>query len=693
MAIEVQKRNLNELLGNNTRYEVPLFQRAYSWNKEHWRQLWQDILYQREHTAAHFMGAIVTKRLHTAAGFNQWMLIDGQQRLATLLILLVAIRDNFPPQSPGFEEIKQLLTNPFRKNQEYYKLILTELHNDNQILTAIIDSGNPANTPSDSPLIQAYQYYNTHIQKLIHKNTDTETVLHEIKELIIFRLIFISVSMDDQENEYLIFESLNNRGMSLKQTDLIRNYLLSKLRSLANPQELYQRYWLPVEETLVYPDPQKNKQINLLEDFFFRWLIAQTEKTVNQKEIFTTLTEHYQKPEQLLDIIYSLPQMAAYYKILEVPELEPHPELRKRLSLIHELDIRVIFTFLIRCYHDYQTQKLSLADFCQVLEIIENYLVRCLVCKEVAGINKWIPTLYRDTIKHQEFENTTFVQALKHILGTKQYPTDKDFRRALREKSFEGLVKLARFLLARRNDYRIRIANPQHPLPQIPYQQYSLEHIMPQTLSKEWQDALGNDAFRISSVWANRLANLTLTTQKLNAQLSNRIFREKKQLELHKDAIRMNAEDFADISSWNETTLTARTDKLVNDFLAIYPRFIPEQPYNIKATPQLIKPAALYCLNKKTDINSWAQLWIQTVETTLLLQPENYKTASKLIGNYYIRQTNTFRRAKELSNQNYLNINFSRNDILRLCKRWCELCNWQPSDWYYEDEAGNRYFE
>ena len=221
--MKANEAKLQPLIEGQKQYLVPLFQRPYSWERRQWQTLWRDIqeLAAESDDKAHFMGAIVTMPAHTVPeGITKYLLIDGQQRLTTLLILLIAMRDK-AKEYPGSlaDKIHDLfLINKYQDDLDFFKLLPTQ--DDRSVLIGLI--GSPQHK-LPGLLLDAY----LHFSRLIARCSKDE--LENLLSLVTSRLVFVSIVLAADDNAYVIFESLNFKGMPLTQADLIRNYFLMRV--------------------------------------------------------------------------------------------------------------------------------------------------------------------------------------------------------------------------------------------------------------------------------------------------------------------------------------------------------------------------------------------------------------------------------------------------------------------------------
>jgi len=238
---------LHKILNSNLQMIIPIFQRPYSWEREQVRTLWEDIvkLYDGVNAngkATHFLGPIVRVDVSTSSVDTMKLyLIDGQQRIITLMVLLACIRNQFKGKDEDI--VKKIeagyLMNYQEKEDNYYKLIPSE--GDRDTFKKILNGEELEE--GKNKLKDTFELFNKKLE-----NSDLD--LEKLRGIIINNLILVNIDVDKEENPYLIFESLNAKGTPLTQADLIRNYIFMKIRDEDKQRELYREFWRPMEELL-----------------------------------------------------------------------------------------------------------------------------------------------------------------------------------------------------------------------------------------------------------------------------------------------------------------------------------------------------------------------------------------------------------------------------------------------------------
>ncbi|MBC8556060.1 MAG: DUF262 domain-containing protein, partial [Candidatus Brocadiales bacterium] len=242
-------RQFTKIINGTIQYLVPVFQRDYTWGETQCQQLWDDILNIADQSLGngHFIGSIVyIPTGDTSAGLTKWLLIDGQQRMTTLLLLFAALRDAIREtgwvggeDDPSHEQIDAyFLKNIYEKGDKQYKLILRR--KDQDILKALIDAQEIKSEKSNR-VYENYEFFKENIL-----TEDPAKVYRGLGKLLIVE-VTLARGVDDPQ---LIFESLNSTGVDLLQSDLIRNFVLMRLPE-EEQTKLYNDYWQPIEEMFI----------------------------------------------------------------------------------------------------------------------------------------------------------------------------------------------------------------------------------------------------------------------------------------------------------------------------------------------------------------------------------------------------------------------------------------------------------
>lgn len=564
---------LKFLNAQKTQFIIPVYQRTYSWDKRHCEKLWQDIekIGANEKIKAHFIGSIVYIKddIYHHSSINQLMIIDGQQRLTTLTLLLQALGEIIDDNLLGFskDEIRDYyLINQYGKNEEKYKLILTQ--NDKDTLISLIDENKPKPTQTSTKIQENFIFFK---EKLEQKKDKLEIICRGINKLLI-----IDVSLErDKDDSQLIFESMNSTGKDLSQADLIRNYVLMDLAP-EEQNQFYEKYWR-VMETEFGENFNKDKKEKQSFDYFARhYLTIKNEGNIpNLDNIYEAFKEYRQsKSLDTQYLLIDLQKYAHFYCTMAFKK-EKDKELSKVFENLKALDCEVAYPFLLELYKDYRENILRKNDFLEILKMIESYVLRRAVCGiPTNSLNKIFASIAKNIDKNKYLESTFAYLCL--LKSSARFPDDKEFNKELISKDIYNFKKRI-YLLDKLENFGRK--------EKVSINEYTIEHIMPRTIdnNKEWQRELGENWQEIHKKYLHTLGNLALTGY--NSEYSNKSFREKQNMQggFKESPLRLNV-GLKDLESWNEASIKQRAKDLAKNVLKIwvYPKIDKEILENYK---------------------------------------------------------------------------------------------------------------
>lgn len=544
--MKASETSLQKIIEGTTQYVVPLYQRTYSWDQKEWGVLWNDIaeLCDGDTARKHFIGSIVTMPTQSVPeGVAKFLLIDGQQRMTTALLFLAAIRDRAKDVQTGNlgQEIEHtLLRNMFKQGNDTYKLLPTQ--GDREAFQEVISEG--VARAESSQIGKAYKFFAKAL-----RNCDYD--LAKLKQIIVSNLVLVSIVLDRDDNPHLIFESLNAKGRALSQSDLIRNYFFMRIH-LDDQDHLYQNLWKPMQDGL---------RDDLTE--CIRHFLMKDGAIVKQGEVYFTLKGRVDEKSQAeaLEYLKELVRFASHYAKLLHPEKETDTALRERMLRLNRIEVTTAYPFLLNVYDDFSDGRITRDQFIQVLDLLENFMIRRWVCAiPTHGLNKIFPPLYGQAKDHEDF-----IDGLKETLSTKNYPHNTEFRSSIISNKLYGQAERVTKtkLILERIEQSFEHREP------VDTESLTIEHIMPQTLSDWWQRHLGDNWRDVHEQLLHSVGNLTLTGY--NRPLSNDPFPEKREI-LAKSHLEVNR-SFESVNSWREQEIRQRADSLADRALAVWPYF------------------------------------------------------------------------------------------------------------------------
>jgi uncharacterized protein with ParB-like and HNH nuclease domain len=664
--MKAEQTNLQRIIGmSQQQFIVPLFQRTYSWDKKEWQDLWDDILelYENDTAKNHFLGSIVTIPVDSVPqGIAKYVLIDGQQRLTTLFILLMLIRDHTMNKNLADKIHEQQLINKFAEGYDAYKLLPTQ--QDRPAFQTLLEP--QAIRPSISPelektrIINCYRFFDKKLRKIN---------VEKLSQIISNQLTVVSIVLDPNENPHLVFESLNARGKPLTQADLIRNYFFMRI-PVVEQEKIFDRDWRPMQEAL-----DEN-----LTECIRHYLMAIKATDVKKTEVYITLKNWIAKAN-VLDSLKELATYASYYQKILYPEHEPVLSIQRALRRINRTGVTVAYPFLLRCYHDYKQGQLSEVDFGKILHFVENMVIRRYVCNLPSNaLNKLFPVVHREAKPDYSTGpdySTEFVTGVARFLQGKGYPNDEEFKEALTTTNFysrlEGRERTKLVLESLESSY-------QHKEP-VDFDKLTIEHVMPQTLNEWWQLHLGEEWETVHELYLHTLGNLTLTGY--NPELSNKSFPDKQKGWLAQSHLELNRY-FVSVTKWKKEQIEERAEQLADLALTVWPYFGDNQrPVSIRKRHEVTRtrPSRLVINNEELVVKTWRDVLEKTLNFWIKEDPEQFENLAVEYPKFISHSANAFRRSAELTNGYHVELNLSADHIYRFCQQVMEYFGYSKDDW------------
>lgn len=538
-----------DLIGNGKIYRVPPYQRDYSWEEEQWEDLWNDILELRVSAdARHYMGALVVE----AQSDREFLIIDGQQRLATLSILALAIVDALPARSGDASERAANQDRALRLRERFIgakdpaslvessKLFLNETDDAfyQDYLVQLRQPNNPRGLPKSNRLLWAcFQWFGKRLDAL---GLDGEALATLLNETVARQLLFILIKVEDEVNAYMVFETLNARGLELSSTDLLKNYLFSRVKVAADLAAL-QRRWkslMAIVKQERFPD-------------FLRYHLLCELPRIRKQRLFKEIRDLVQSPGEVFDLMRILESRAELFAALNDSEHEywtESPETKRHVRELQLFKVRQMTPLLFAAW-----EKLEKPDFTRLLKLVGVISFRYSI---ISGLNtNELEPIYHKAAKALLSGQATSPGEVFQHLKPIYVPDDKfagDFM--VREIETRGQRKhLAKYILC-----KLEADTAQKPC-DWESDPASIEHILPENPSSDW-DALFNPERQPDFIY--RLGNLTLLEANLNREIGNGLI-EAKRSRYSRSAYQMTrnlAEQTPD--EWTPATLEARQQRL-----------------------------------------------------------------------------------------------------------------------------------
>ncbi len=534
-----------------TIFSIPVYQRNYTWEEENCEKLLQDIVSIYQNKKMHFMGSI-TYILHhiddekSLRQLQEFVIIDGQQRITTIMLLLKAIETKIPNEEVK-KEIDGLLNlsgqrlrlKPIKSDKEAFDLVMQNRSHEIQGVSHIRNN---------------YKFFTKELDNYISKGYRIEEIYGAFLRL---KIVAIGLELGEDDPQ-VVFESINATGVQLKGLDLIRNYLMMGENS-DRQKHLYDTYWVPLEDWLGEKD---------LNEFILTYLRIYFEDKLKkeEREVYYALKDHHR--DNFSDDIQGLmSDMREYGRIYQIFLDRDHyflhrgdpqqlANLRLRIKDLVKIKFGVAKPFVLRCARDFEEGKLDYENFCEILQILISYYVRRSVCGDSNALNKFLYPLYR-----QLGENVS-ADALKRYLGKSvgqtAFPNDDRIKAAFLVRNAYAANQVCKFILLEIE----KLSNAEPPKEE----NLEVEHFYPKTPTQEWRDRVG-DYFTFEQDYLNNFGNLTLSGQ--NQRLGNKSYETKIALMEEYSSLHLNDYFINNTHSWGIEEVRARSEYLANQFCQV----------------------------------------------------------------------------------------------------------------------------
>ena len=693
-------RLIEYMEGSKKRFIIPVYQRNYDWKTENCKQLYDDLVKViKNKRRSHFFGSLVS--VYEPSGRNtEFLVIDGQQRLTTVSLLLLAMYNLIKSGiiTPKDVYLDKQIYEDFlvdKYQPEETRIKLKPVKNDQKAFGKLFNDAREH--IRESNLTTNYNYFYERIQK-------QEISIDELFDAIC-RLEIINITLNNEDNPQLIFESLNSTGLDLSEGDKIRNFILMGLPS-KEQDEYYDKYWNRIEECTKYD----------VSSFVRDYLSIKQLAIPSQKKIYMSFKDYVdQKSIETEELLKDLLAYAKRYEILLSGGTE-NKALDACIYRLNRLETTVTRPFFLEVLRLYDENKLDISELAEIFLITENYLFRRTICDlPTNALNKIFSTLHREITRY-EGNDEGYVEKFKYALLSKKdrarFPDDDEFAERFTERQiYQMNSKNKIYIMERLENYST--LEDKDVYCHCDDGTYSIEHIMPQHLTPAWIKALGEDYEEIHEMWLHRIANLTLTAY--NSKYSNSTFEEKKSMKngFGDSGIRMNTY-IAKKDKWTLAELEERNQYLMGRSLEIWaaptttfkPAVKQMDSYtlddDVSLSGRLI--ARFSYKNTEQPVSSWVEMFQKVLQ---ILYAEDKSVITKLAAskddglalNFTMNEAD-FKKIVEIGDGIYVWTNTSTQTKLSVLNKVFKLYDADPSDLVFylreenegaEEEAGTRY--
>lgn len=538
-------QTLGQILYSPSQYVIPVFQRNYRWERPQWEKLWESLIDVQapDKRGNHFMGFLVfVPGLAQPGQHTSFHLIDGQQRLTTSSLLLIAIRNvaRQIDQADLADEIQQYyLIHPLKKGDQHYRLLPKQSDYANYL--AVVNGLGKA-TGRVAGGVAFFE------EKLLEEAEENAGRLREIYNSACQRLEFMCATLE-AENAYNIFKSLNSTGVPLDQSDLIRNFVFMHVPPHEH-DEFNASYWLQIESHF------KGKADALDEDRFskfFRDFLMAKGRYFGPRETFSSFESRYESTgfapvalsNELLINVH-------FYDVILGKGVDESSKVTDSLVGLNKLESSTTYPLLLSLFERRSTGEIDSGQLAECIQMLRGFILRRYVCGESS---RGYGQMFVRALAKQEVDT---VPSLEGYLLDRGWPEDKRFEEALvgfplyeREYAREILEGIER--------------SRGHKEP-ADLMSATVEHILPQTLSQAWIEDLGDGAEQAQLELQHRLGNLTLSAY--NIELWNHPFKKKR--ERYEQSNIVITRELIQHDKWGRDEIQARGRRLAKEAASIW---------------------------------------------------------------------------------------------------------------------------
>jgi uncharacterized protein with ParB-like and HNH nuclease domain len=542
--------------GQSKQLVIPVYQRNYDWSEPQCDALFDDleeiVAMDRE---KHFFGAVVGKHEDSFT----WVVIDGQQRLTTISILMLAMVHAARAGEIALDDaslpgnLERSYLQRFSDDEPQAKVKLKPVKDDAEAYSRLFRTADEYDESSN--VTANYRFFRRRL-------TETALTADQVWRAI-QRLEIMLLDLEKSDDPQRIFETLNSTGLALTEADKIRNFILMGLTT-AKQNQLYEHKWNVME-----------KNVGFHTDWFIRWyLVMATTRTPRQSDVYEAFKKYMRKSTVPVDeLLEDMRQFSDYTRQI-INCTTGERELDRALADYRPLHSDVILPFLLPVLHDFRSGVVPLADMVRVVRVLESYLMRRTICGMWANaLNKIFANAYAD-LRRLRTGGQSYPDVLIYLLRRRddssgRFPDDEEFREELTTRNIYRLRSENRSFLFERLE-NLNSKDTRDIAERLETGDLSIEHIMPQKLTTAWRSSLGPDAEAIHSTWLNRLGNLTVTAY--NSEYSNSSFSTKLSIEngLKDSPYRLNA-FVKQQESWGATQIEERTRQLADSAIDLWP--------------------------------------------------------------------------------------------------------------------------
>ena len=668
--MQASEEKFTKFISGEVTFVIPVYQRNYDWLKTNCERLFNDITNIIINKKPHFIGTFVYTYDPAVGALQEYVIIDGQQRITSIILFAKALYD-----STADEDLKADIRSKFIKHttgrglKNKCRLCPTEYDRDTFEKLMSDDAFDENNFTTDEKNSAMYKNYCFFKDKIAGSNFSGEELCDAISQLNIVAILL------KEENPQEIFESLNSTGLDLTQADLIRNFLLMSLHDYNTQEELYKKYWLQIEKFLgIY---------GKVEDFLVQYLITKrmsdsvqepNKQRLTKRNLYDTFKKFFAK--NFPDVETSLKDMLRYAKFFHRvifnadTKFENLSKLDKKFyELVYLLEANNSPIVLMYLLDRYEKNHFSEETFINFVNALISLSFRAKICGNVGITSQFAGNVLARLDKEPSLDEKSFWRVITFGKGSYSFPSDKNFQESLAKNNLYETIKpnLCKYLL-----YSLeRAAHKELPA----YNAATVEHIMPQKLNDVWKKYLDSrKELTTHEIFLHTLGNLTLTNY--NSELGNSDFDSKKKT--YEQSSYFYTRSLKDYSEWTSKQIQLRAQKLSSEAVKIWT--LPEEFNFVLPSMQEVfnfdsdfsdftgrKPATLIIFDKEIKMPYWNHMLREIVRQLYAIDKDIFRRATQMPN---IRQSlfSTEPTDFKIDENFYMQTGFDTESCLRIAK-------------------------
>lgn len=659
--MEAEKIRILDFIGKGKKtFNIPVYQRNYDWQEENCKKLFTDIenIIKHNEEIEHFLGTVVYVLTKVERDYEEYVLIDGQQRITSISLLLKALHEKIISEDTKESIWEQYLIN--KKSPDNIRIRLKPIESDSVSYKQLIDNNDDS---SNSNVCRNYKIFKELLENSHYSVEQIYSALYKIE------LVTIKLEKDKKsENPQLIFESLNSTGLSLTQADLIRNYLL--MNSEYEKQTiLYKNFWLKIEIELTN---------NKISDFIRDFLTMKTGKIANKNKVYEEFKEYMRLQKELNEeaVLEELVTYSTYYNWF-LNTNSNNEEVNEKLKHFKYLKNTTVYPLLLSVFEDtYYYKKLDENKLLKIIDLLISYIFRRTICGyKTSSINKVFASIPKKILENQD-EKDIYFKIEKNLMERRLetiFPRNEEFKINFIKYNFEKNKELLKYTL---KELEEQISN--NVINDV--SNLNIEYIMPENLNSEWKLELGEKKFENTHLeYLGTIGNSSLIENDLLRY--NKNFKTKK--EFYKKSNIEITKSIDDYQIWTDNEIKNRAEQLYEkskEIWSIPAGYKIQKLNNIEYGKEYLLNSSINVTGEKPDkliidsipypVKSWKGLlkklcivlydFDSDTFKELIYNP-NFQTKERVI---LSNSVSKLRQPIEISNDLYIESNLNANAIL-----------------------------